>query len=47
MLLTDSLLQLGDVVQLPLAAVLGSDLVLAATPESVNILTYLDIFIHI
>ena len=40
MLLTDSLLQLGDVVQLPLAAVLGSDLVLAATPGSVNILTY-------
>ena len=37
MLLTDSLLQLGDVVQLPLAAVLGSDLVLAATPGSVNI----------
>ena len=37
MLLTDSLLQLGDVVQLPLAAVLGSDLVLAATPASVNI----------
>ena len=36
MLLTDSLLQLGDVVQLPLAAVLGSDLVLATTPASVN-----------